>query len=118
MADTFVIEWNLPGIQNRVGGLEALEHEVRGAEAVSPERAVDGILTTSPDVVVVWANSHVERTREVLEALRRKKEPEELPQFVFVDGDPQAQERLQGMVRGRFVHMGRLDEAVKKAARK
>lgn len=117
MAETFVIEWNLPGIQNRVGGLEALEHEVRGAEAMSPERAVQGILETKPQVVVVWANSHVERTREVLEALRRQREPEELPQFVFVDGDAAGQQALAGLVRGRFIHMGRLDEAVKKAAR-
>lgn len=105
MGGVFVIDWQLPGIQNRVSYVEAMEFHVCGTASEAPEHAADAIRTTEPDVVVAWANSHPEWTVEVLRGLHRvvaqttegggEAAAPDLPAFVFVDAPPEVREELE-----------------------
>lgn len=128
MGGVFVIDWQVPGIQNRVSAIEAMEHHVCGTGAESPELTVDAILVTGPDVVVAWANSHPQWTLEVLRGLHRVvaqpagegggSETSSLPSFVFVDSRPEDREELERWVPGAtFATSYGLEPVLKKAAR-
>ena len=130
MGGVFVIDWQVPGIQNRVSTVEAMENHVCGTGAEHPERVADAILVTEPDVVVAWANSHPEWTLEVLRGLHRVvarpagegggvAEAPSLPPFVFVDSRPEDREELERWApRAAFTTTyGDLQSVIRKAVR-
>lgn len=115
MAAAFVVDWNVPDIQNRVSSIEAMGMDVGGAEAVSPEHAIEGIRDTAPDMVVLWANDHLERTKQVLLDLRWA--VQDIPPFIYVDADAEAEDELEQLLPGTFVPSAGLEEALKHASR-